>query len=79
MNTTKKMMDPGEKTHSNDRYNRDVFFKKNIGRLSKICARENAASGKNWQCGTVAKKGEKMTLTFVVKSTVLQLTLNSFK
>ena len=52
------------------------FFKKNIGRLSKICARENAASGKNWQCGTVAKKGEKMTLTFVVQSTVAYRLLN---
>ena len=75
MNAAKKMIDPGEKTCSKNRYNRDVFFKKNAGRLSKICAHENAASGKNWQRGTVAKKGEKMTLTFVVKSTVHHKTL----
>ena len=48
------------------------FLKKNIGRLSKICVRENATSGKNWQRSAVAKKGEKMTLTFVVKRTVIQ-------
>ena len=66
MNTTKKMMDPGEKTHSNDRYNRDVFFKKNIGCLSKICVCEKVASGKNWQCGAVAKKGEKNDTDFLL-------------